>query len=346
MSLLLELNNFTYYCSSSADPNTLLNTVPNINCSIRNEKTTAFMFAATKGYLNLIDTMLKFNKNVNVKDSLGRNAIFYAILAEKGDNADIIQRLILEGIQYNEADNNEGNTPLMIATNKNLKDTVKTLLEFKANPNIQNLQGNTALHLAILAKSPDIVKLLLAHKADLYVKNKDKLNPLDLAAKMSRTDIYNMVVEEKNSREMQELNSLKDLEHENTTGTSKVSNSKKKNTKQTESITNSQDNQGVQSEGGDSNEKDKEKIISPNKIISTNFGLLASQAAKDESLNLNNLPNQNFQNPNFMINNQNLFLQGQNQVRNQGEEYISMNSSLNTMNTINPNNTGNNIYLD
>ena len=84
------------------------------------------MFAAKKGDLQLVDTILRHKPQINSKDLFGRNALFYAISAEKGDNADIILTLIKHKININDTEitypqkGYEGHSPLTLATKLNL----------------------------------------------------------------------------------------------------------------------------------------------------------------------------------------------------------------------------------
>jgi len=254
------------------------------------------MFAATKGYLDLIDTLLKNIKkdNVNVKDSFGKNALFYAILAEKGDNADIVYHLIKAGINPNEVDNVEGNTALIIATNKNMKDTVKCLLEFGANPNIQNLSGNSALHVAVINNSTsiDIIKLLIHYKANLELPNKENSNSLDLAVKLNKTNIYEILAIEKNLRESMEKTIIKELEHDNNLNPK----TQKKKFLKSQELFNNDNNKET------NNTKDK-KMSSNNAISNTTFGLMGTNLSNNILLNNDQHP---IINSNLINNNQNV----------------------------------------
>lgn len=164
------------------------------------------MFAAKKGDLQLVDTILRHKPNINSKDVYNRNALFYAISAEKGDNADIILTLIKNKININDTEISysqkgfEGHSPLTLATKLNLKYTVKALLENNANIDYQiPLNGNTALHFAVINSNIEIVKMLISHKANIEIKNKENKNAIQLAMENSNnTEIYTLLAEETN----------------------------------------------------------------------------------------------------------------------------------------------------
>ncbi len=72
-------------------------------------------------------------------------------------------------------------TLLMIASLNNNDEIVKTLLEFGANPNVQNSLGDTALIYAVQNRNSLITALLLKNKTDNSLKNKEDKTALDYA---------------------------------------------------------------------------------------------------------------------------------------------------------------------
>ena len=249
------------------------------------------MFAATKGYLELIDTILKYNKQPNIKDSFGRNALFYAIMAEKGDNSDIVVRLVEADVNPNEIDEKDGSTCLMIACNRGMKDTVKCLLECGANPNIQNFKGDSGLHIVITSTQltptcVEIINLLIYHNANLELVNKDNQNCIDLCVKINKTNLYEILATEQHKRKTKETNIVKELEIENNS-ISKGDRIKKKFNKLPDSpnlgnlpgqlqivnIEQKYEKEMINQNISGSNNKNRN--LSPqNSISSTNFGLL------------------------------------------------------------------------
>ena len=187
---------------------------PNLPISIQ-DKVTVLMYACLKGDLQLVHTILKHNPNVNLKDSNNRNALFYSINADKGDNADIALTLINSGINVNEPEkigNSYMHSPLTLATQKNMKNTVKALLDSSADPNwVLEKDGNTALHLAVKNTNIEIIELLLQKGANLKIINSDNYTPLSLALKISNTDIYKIIVEEHNKQAKIENENVKNL---------------------------------------------------------------------------------------------------------------------------------------
>ncbi len=163
------------------------------------------MYAAKKGDLQLIHTILKHNPQINNKDSYNRNALFFSINPERGDNADIVLTLIKSNINVNDNEilyiqkGLEGHSPLTLAAKLNFKNTVKALLDNSANLDYQiPLNGNTALHYAILNSNIEVVKMLINNKANIDIKNKNNKNAIELSMENSNTEIYALLAQEIN----------------------------------------------------------------------------------------------------------------------------------------------------
>jgi ankyrin repeat protein len=229
--------------SNNADPNLFIQYKNSNQQGVSSEKISILMFACLKGDLQLIHTILKHNANVNLKDSNQRNALFYAITADKGDNADIVLSLINSGINVNQTEKEckdgpplSGHSPLTLASQKNLKNTVKALLDNGADPNWTVLKdGNTAMHYAVKNSNIHIIEKLLSKNANSMAINKDNLTPLSLALKLSHTDIYKSLVEVHNKIAQKEDESAQTLITENNFSNFQSSSSNKKKKKQKDS---------------------------------------------------------------------------------------------------------------
>ncbi len=155
------------------------------------------MFAAKKGDINLLNAILKYHPDINAKDSRNRNALFYAISNSNGDNPELINSLLNSGINPNDAEyyipteNIEGHSPLTLAAKLNYKNTMKSLLEKKANQNHQvSSNYNSCLHYAIMNNSEEMINILIESGANINILNRNDITPINMALKGSNGIIY------------------------------------------------------------------------------------------------------------------------------------------------------------
>jgi len=137
-----------------------------------------------------------------MKDNNNRNALFYAINSNNSDNIEMINNLIINGININDNDC-EGQSPLTLAVQKGQKETVKILLNNGSDVDHKvSRDGNTALHYAVTNNKPELIFLILSKKPNLNIKNKNEQTPMEIATNLSRTEVYQILAEEYNSREL------------------------------------------------------------------------------------------------------------------------------------------------
>ena len=72
---------------------------------------------------------------------------------------------------------NEGKTALMFCIKNNLPDKIWSLLEFFADPNVQDLEGKTALHYAVDENHKEYQLALLFFNADPNIEDNNKKRP-------------------------------------------------------------------------------------------------------------------------------------------------------------------------
>lgn len=98
------------------------------------------MLAVSKCDISLIDLFLRHNPNLKQKDFQNRNCLFYAISKEKGDNVDVVQKLIESGVDIHEVDKH-GYSALTVAASMNMPYTVELLL--KNNIDVNHVESCT-----------------------------------------------------------------------------------------------------------------------------------------------------------------------------------------------------------
>ncbi len=111
----------------------------------------------------------------------------------QGDTA-AIEALYKENPSIINKVNDKGFSPLILAVYNGEKETVRFLLEHKANTEIQDVSGNTALMGACFKGYLDIVKLLIDYKTEVNRKNYNQATALIYAATFGHTDIVKELI--------------------------------------------------------------------------------------------------------------------------------------------------------
>lgn len=164
------------------------------------EKNTLFQLAVSKCDIQLLDLVLSYKHNINYKDKANRNCLFYAINREKGDNPDVVARLIEAGADLISIDN-VGHSILTFSAEKNMTHSVEVLLNNKVNVNHKvEKDGNIALHYAVINQNALMVELLLAHNSDVDAINKEKKDSITIAKEMNEKNIHEMLVSESENK--------------------------------------------------------------------------------------------------------------------------------------------------
>lgn len=128
-------------------------------------------------------TLANANANLHAVDRRGQNATHYAA---RHNNTAAIKCLISHNCDINLNDTLFGYSPLHIATQESGTETVRTLLENKANPNTRSSNGSVPLH---NVQNTPIALLLLQHGATVNLPSGNLVYPLHCAALRSDTKL-------------------------------------------------------------------------------------------------------------------------------------------------------------
>ena len=208
-----------YACSKRMNLE-VVNLLLKANANPNQENAFALMIAAEQGYPDIVQQLLEYGADPNIRDNNGRTAIHYTGImmlngteipqpSEKimSHKLEILQLLIVRGINVNIKDRN-GITALMIASIGGFTEAVKLLLQAGADPNIEKHMpvneffitsslpktgtiGLTALMCASSQMNSEVTELLLQANAN---PNQENAFALMIAAEQGYPDIVHQLL--------------------------------------------------------------------------------------------------------------------------------------------------------
>lgn len=146
--------------------------------------------AAQLNDLAFVQTAIRHNANLNVKDMNGRTALTESIFWK---HPDIAKYLIQAGADPNVKEEDGGGTALISAVDSGFADIVKLLIKAGADVNAKTNQGWTALMEAVYRGKLDTVKVLIQAGADVNAKTDNGSTPLSLAIQAGYVDIVHIL---------------------------------------------------------------------------------------------------------------------------------------------------------
>ena len=175
----------------------------NININNNYYGNSAIFPIVEKNDIELVKVFLDNNLDIQVKDSIGRNSLFYLMTTPNSkdnfiDRKPLCSLLLGKQIKINYTDDT-GISPMMEAINKGYNYIMNMLIKYNGDANIVNPNdGNTAFHYAIMNENQEAIFVLLSKgNCDLSIKNKKNETIFDLARKInneSNKEIYELVM--------------------------------------------------------------------------------------------------------------------------------------------------------
>ena len=131
---------------------------------------TALMFAAQSGDMRMTQMLLDVGASINARDNKGQTALTYAALGYP-TRSDVIPFLLAAGLRVDD-ENDDGQTPLMLAAQRRVAEPISQLLKAGAYPNKKDKVGRTALMYAVSEavypdQVPEAVMSLIGAGADV-----------------------------------------------------------------------------------------------------------------------------------------------------------------------------------
>jgi ankyrin repeat protein len=142
--------------------------------------------AVNRNTTDVVDFLLKKGADIQTKDKEGNSLAYYLINTFRAKDTTVFEaklKLLQEnGLSMNKTQNN-GNTLLHIAAQKNDLALLKRLSSFDIDINAKNDGGYTVLHIAAMkAKNDAILKYLVSQGANKTIKTEFDETVLDLAS--------------------------------------------------------------------------------------------------------------------------------------------------------------------
>lgn len=130
--------------------------------------------ASYNGYVPIIDTLIKYGANPNIKAN--SDELFIGdtplIVASRAKDKVIAEKLLRAGADPN-IQNDNGETALHIVSDESFTSIVELLLKSGADPNLRTIEGYTPLYRAVHWNNYDIVEMLLQAGADSEIPTDD-----------------------------------------------------------------------------------------------------------------------------------------------------------------------------
>ena len=183
---------------------------------------TALKFAVQERHLECVKELINGGADVNdgsiYKAAENGCVDCLRILLESGSNVDkavekisyqsksiqsldVIERFLLWN---NKMEYNEGATALHIAAKNGHVECLRTLIEAKANVNLQDKKGKSALHAAAKNGHVECLRTLIDSGADPKILDSEGQTALDLATKFKKEDVVRFLRERQNQAEEQD----------------------------------------------------------------------------------------------------------------------------------------------
>jgi hypothetical protein len=185
----------SYICNPKKNNTTLQTFIKkkSIDLNFTFEHKTILMWAIIHNNSELLKTLLKLKRiDINFQNQDSDTALL--VSTQKKCKAAMLQTLVENKANIDIQDVSQ-NTALMLSVDNTKK--IQSLLQAKANVNIQKKSGRTALITAAGKGQPEGIKALLEAKADANAQNKMGESALMIAAKEGHADLVKALLEKK-----------------------------------------------------------------------------------------------------------------------------------------------------
>ncbi|GAB9471442.1 Tkl protein kinase [Globisporangium polare] len=159
---------------------------------VDHEGDSALLNAASYNYVEIAQELLTRGAAIDLLNANNFTALCYA--ATIVDSVDAVQLLLARGADPNIPDD-QGNTPLLVASERGHFATVAALLDEGADYCCVDNEGQSALFIASMNGHLDVVKILLDRGADIEQATLSGATPLFTAAGNGCLDVVNLLLD-------------------------------------------------------------------------------------------------------------------------------------------------------
>ena len=148
----------------------------------KNEEITLLMFAVIMQDIDMVKIILKYDKEIDIKNKSGKTALIYNILYNKNDETEILKLLLEHNANVNQnfkieinPNKYEMNSIFTLACYKDFPRNLKILIDNHVDVNYQtSLNGDTGLHICAKEGKENCLKVLLnCDRINTSITNKE-----------------------------------------------------------------------------------------------------------------------------------------------------------------------------
>jgi len=156
------------------------------------KQSTALMFAAERGFSEIVSRLVAGGANVNHKNKFGFTALHAAV---NGNQLAVAKYLLKNGAEV-DAQDALGQTPLYFAAERGSLELARVLVENGADVNKKSQKSWSPLYAATSSNSLDVAKFLIEHKATVNYKTGDGAHsPLLIAAFNNNVEMVRLLLD-------------------------------------------------------------------------------------------------------------------------------------------------------
>lgn len=148
--------------------------------------------AVAAGEIDVVDQLIAQGADKNSKTLKGNSPL---ILAFNKNKFAMFEHLLEIGVDVNAQDLNNETVLMLIVKKENKLNYLETLLDYSPDLNVQNNHKSTALHLACMFKNVEAAQSLINEGADIFLKSVQQTTPLLAAAQNGSFTIVQLLID-------------------------------------------------------------------------------------------------------------------------------------------------------